>query len=66
MDKNTPDGLPVHSLTMLLANLATLTLDEVTLPGSPDHALPLLTMPTELQHRALDLLEIDPTRDVAM
>ncbi|MDE0696897.1 MAG: hypothetical protein OXH76_13815 [Boseongicola sp.] len=65
-DKRTPDGLPVHSLTTLLADLATLTLNEVTLPGSPDHAFPLLATPTELQCRAFDLLEIDPGRDVAM
>ena len=65
-DKRTPDGLPVHSLTTLLADLATLTLNEVTLPGSPDHAFPLLATPTELQRRAFGLLEIDPARDVAM
>ncbi|MDE0694322.1 MAG: IS1634 family transposase, partial [Boseongicola sp.] len=34
-DKRTPDGLPVHGFTTLLADLATLTLNEVTLPGSP-------------------------------
>ena len=65
-DKRTPDGLPVHSLTTLLADLATLTLNEVTLQGSPDHAFPLLATPTELQRRAFGLLEIDPARDVAM
>ena len=65
-DKRTQDGLPVHSLTTLLADLATLTLNEVTLPGSPDHAFPLLATPTELQRRAFELLEIDPARDVAM
>ncbi len=65
-DKRTPDGLPVHSLTTLLADLATLTLNEVTLPGSPDHAFPLLATPTELQRRAFGLLEIDPAKDVAM
>ena len=65
-DKRTPDGLPVHSLTTLLVDLATLTLNEVTLPGSPDHAFPLLATPTELQHRAFGLMEIDPAKDVAM
>ena len=43
-----------------------LVVPEVTLPGSPDHAFPLLATPTELQRRAFDLLEIDPARDVAM
>ena len=64
--KRTPDGLPVHSLTTLLADLGTLTLNEVTLPGAPDHAFPLPATPTELQRRAFDLLEIDPAKDVAM
>jgi len=62
----TPDGLPVHSLATLLADLGTLTLNEVTLPGAPDHAFPLLATPTELQRRAFGLLDIDPARDVAM
>ncbi|MDE0522236.1 MAG: hypothetical protein OXH79_09805 [Boseongicola sp.] len=65
-DKRTPDGLPVHSLTTLLADLAMLTLNEVTLPGSPDHAFPLLATSTELQRRTFGLLEIDPASDVAM
>ncbi len=64
--KRTPDGLPVHSFTALLADLGTLTLNEVTLPGRSDCALPLLTKPTRLQSRAFELLDIDPARDVAM
>ena len=39
--KITPDGFPVHSLTTLLADLAILTLNEVTVPGRPDHPFPL-------------------------
>ena len=62
----TPDGLPVHSLTTLLSDLATLTLNGVTLPGSPDHAFPLMAKPAGLQRRAFELLDIDPARDVAM
>ena len=34
--KRTPDGDPVHSVTTLLNDLATVTLNEVTLPGHPD------------------------------
>ena len=64
--KRTPDGLPVHSFTTLLSDLGTLTLNEVTLPGSPDHAFPLMAKPTELQSRVFDLLDIDPAKDVAM
>ncbi len=62
--KRTPDGLPVHSLRTLLADLGTLTLNEVTLPGGPDHAFPLLATPTELQRRAFKLLEIDPAKSL--
>ena len=40
-DKRTPDGLPVHSLTTLLADLATLTLNEATVPAGPDHGFPV-------------------------
>ncbi len=56
------------NLKLLPATLlvAALTLNKVTLPGSPDHAFPLLATPTELQHRAFGLLEIDPAKDVAM
>ena len=57
-----PDGLPVHSLTTLLADLATLTLNEATVPAAPDHGFPVFAQPTELQRRALDLLEIDPAK----
>ena len=46
--KRTADGLPVYSFTTLLADLATLTLNEVTMPASPDHAFPMLAKPTPL------------------
>ena len=61
-----PDGLLIHSFTTLLADLATLTLNVVTMPVSPDHAFPLTAKPTELQRRAFELLDIDPAKDVAM
>ena len=64
--RRSPDGLPVHSFTTLLSDLATLTLNEVTLPGSPDHAFPLMAKPTELRSSAFELLDIDPAKDVAM
>ncbi|MDE2789137.1 MAG: hypothetical protein OXI81_01770 [Paracoccaceae bacterium] len=56
--KRTADGLPVHSFTTLLADLATLTLNEATVPASPDHGFPVFTQPTPLQARAFELLEI--------
>ena len=56
---------PVHGMTTLLADLATLTLNEVMLPKSPDHVFEMLAQPTPLQRRAFELLEIDPARIVA-
>ena len=64
--KRTADGLSVHSLRTLLDDLATLTLNEVTLPASPDHAVPMLAKPTRLQERAFGLLNVDPAKGVAM
>ena len=63
--KRTAEGFPVHGMTTLLADLATLTLNEVMLPKSPDHVFEMLAQPTPLQRRALELLEIDPARIVA-
>ncbi|MCY3877440.1 MAG: hypothetical protein OXF88_24515, partial [Rhodobacteraceae bacterium] len=60
--KLTSDGLPVHSLTTLLADLATLSLNEATVPSNPDHHFPVFTQPTPLQSRALKLLEIEPAK----
>lgn len=56
--KRTPDGLPVHSMTSLLADLATLTLNEVTLPGQDDSAFLMTAKPTALQRRAFELLGV--------
>ena len=63
--KRTPEGLPAHSLRTLLADLATLTLNEVALPEVPDHTFPLHARPTPVQQKAFDLLGVDPTRFVA-
>ncbi len=62
--KCTADGLPVHGFRTLLDDLATLTLNEVSLPGCPEHAFPLLARPTQLQARALALPGIRPARTV--
>jgi hypothetical protein len=54
--KRTDDELPVHSFASLLTDLATICLNTIT-PADP--ALPgfrLVTTPTPLQRRALDLL----------
>src|SRR6201998_3286361 len=56
----TPDGLPVHSLQTLLADLATLARNVVTTALSPVHEFVVLTRPTKLQQKALALLAINP------
>ena len=63
--KRTPEGVPAHSLRPLLADLATLTLNEVALPETPDRTFPLHARPTPVQQKAFDLLGVDPTRFVA-
>ena len=63
--KQTADGLPVHSLRTLLADLGTLTLNQVTLPDAPEHPFPMFAKPTPLQAKAFELLDVNPTRFVA-
>ena len=63
--KRTADGLPVHSLRTLLADLGTLTLNQVTLPDAPEHPFPMFAKPTPLQAKAFELLDVNPTRFVA-
>ena len=63
--RRTPDGDPVHAFRSLLSDLATLTLNEVTLPGQPAAAFPLLAQPTPLQQTAFNLLNVDPHQFVA-
>ena len=62
--KTTPDGLPVHSLKTLLADLATLTLNQVALPTQPEQPFSLIAQPTLLQRKAFELLQIDPAKIV--
>ena len=63
--KRTADGLPVHSFPTLLADLATLTVNEVSLPGKPEATVPMLAEPTALQARALELLGARPEQFVS-
>jgi Transposase DDE domain len=63
--KRTGDGLPVHSLDSLLADLATICLNQIQ-PADP--ALPafcLITTPTPLQRQALDLLGVSHRLGIA-
>jgi hypothetical protein len=54
--KRTPDGQPVHSFRTLLADLATLARNVVNFGKAGE--LTMLTRPTKIQQRALDLLGV--------
>lgn len=60
--KRTDDGLPVHSFRSLIADLATLTRNQVRF-GTGDTFVMLATA-TEVQQRAFDLLGIRPSIDL--
>ena len=64
--KITPDGFPVHSMKTLLNDPAMLTINEVTLPASPDRTFTMVAEPTRLQERAFELIEEGPPGNVAM
>jgi hypothetical protein len=53
----TTDQFPAHTLPDLLADLATISRNQIR-TGPSDHTFARLTTPTPLQHRALDLLNI--------
>ena len=60
--KKTPDGLPVHSLPTLIADLATLARIEAVTAVNENHVFTIYTRPTPLQSRAFELLGIKPER----
>ena len=62
--KTTSDGFPVHSFETLMDDLATLTLNSVSLPGHPGAVVPMVSEPTEIQERAMELIGIRPARTV--
>ena len=53
--KRTDDGLPVHSFQTLLADLATITKNQMQMGAQ---SLEMITTPTELQRRVFDLLQV--------
>lgn len=57
--QRTDDALPVHSFRSLMADLATLTRNTVRF--GRDHTTTLLATPTEIQRRALQLLDVPLT-----
>jgi hypothetical protein len=52
----TPDGLPVHSFRTLLADLATMARNTISTAINPLYPMTVVTRPTPVQHKALDLL----------
>ena len=58
--KRTPHGLPVHSFQTLLADLATLTRNQVQPVAQGAVAADVLTSPTPLQAEAFRLLNVKP------
>ena len=60
--RSTAEGLPVHSLSTLLDDLATLALNTVHLPDNPENRFAVATQPTPLQRRAFELLDVDPVK----
>ena len=55
--KHTENGEPVHSFQSLMRDLATICANKVQ-PNTSDLAFTVITTPTTLQHRALDLLGV--------
>ena len=60
------DGDPVHSVKTLLQDLATVTLNRVTLPAQPKSTFTLVTQTTALQAKMFWMLNIDPASRVAI
>lgn len=56
--KLTPEGSPVHSFQTLLRDLATLTQNRVKPKDASAQSFVMMTTPTPLQQRALDLLGV--------
>ena len=56
--QQTDDGRPVHSFQTLVHDLGTITKNQIRFVHSPLETTEMLTKPTPLQQRALDLLQV--------
>ena len=56
--RRTPDDLPVHSFQTLLSDLATIVANRVQPKDAAIPAFDIITTPTAVQQRALDLLRV--------
>ncbi len=63
--KRTEDNLPVHSFDTLLSDLATICLNQIQPAGPALPGFRLVTTPTPIQRRALDLLGVSHRLGVA-
>ena len=64
--KRCADGLPTHSFRTLLADLATVTLNEMHVKDKPECVLPIVTQLSDVQQKAFNLLTIKPNHFVPM
>ena len=62
--KLTHDGLPVHSFRTLLDDLSGMALNLLRLPSHAETLLTVVTAPTQVQKRTLDLLGVKPDQNV--
>jgi len=62
--KKTEEEFSVHSFSTLMEDLGTLSLNEVTPPGSPEHRSHICAESAALQQRASELLSVEPGRIV--
>lgn len=60
--KTTADGLPVHSLPTLLDDLATLSVNVMTLANNTNHPFTIVTQPTPLQSQVFKRLGVNPAK----
>jgi transposase len=58
LTKQTADGIPVHSFQSLLHDLATIVKNRIQPTDQNIPAFDMVTLPTEIQRRALDLLGV--------
>lgn len=56
--RRTDDGLPVHSFHSLINDLATISLNKISLPSNPKYRFDLPTTPTPVQARTFELLGV--------
>ncbi|WP_428390289.1 hypothetical protein [Lichenicoccus sp.] len=54
----TKEGLPVHSFRSLLADLATMARNTIVTAITPNYSITVLTRPTPIQNKALELLGV--------